>query len=89
MPRSRASVRQIGEILHLKWKLGLCDRRAGVRELWEFATSFAGKETAIIDLQARSGPRSVEVPEVVPGVRAARLDGALQVLREVGGLVEF
>ena len=64
-------------------------RRAGVRELWEFATSFAGKDTAIIDLRARGGPRGVEVSKVVPGVRADCLDGALQVLREIGGLVEF
>ena len=64
-------------------------RRAGVRELWEFATSFAGKDTAIIDLRARSGPRSVEVSKMVPGVRASRLDGALQVLREIGSYGDF
>ena len=64
-------------------------RQAGVRELWEFATSFAGKDTAILDLLAPGGPRRVEVSNVVPGVRADSLGGALQVLREVGGLVAF
>ena len=60
-------------------------RRAGVHELWEFA----GKDKAIIDLRARSGPRSVEVSKVVPGVRAARLDGTLQVLRKIGSYGDF
>ena len=64
-------------------------RRAGVLELWEFATAPAGGEAAIVDLQAPDGPRPVVGSTLVPGVHADGLDGALRVLREIGGLVEF
>ena len=64
-------------------------RRAGVLEMWEFATTSADKETAIIDLQAPDGPRPVTVSSLIPGVRADGLDEALRVLREIGGLIEL
>ena len=64
-------------------------RRAGVRELWEVATAFAGKNTAIIDLQAPDGPCPVAVSSLIPGGRADGLDKALDVLREIGGYGDF
>lgn len=64
-------------------------RRAGVLELWEFATAPAGGAAAIIDLQAPDGPRPVAESSLIPGVHADGLDHALRVLREIGGLVEF
>ena len=64
-------------------------RAAGVAELWEFATAFAGKETAIVDLQAPGGPRETPVSSLVPGVRADGLNEALRLLREIGGYGDF
>ena len=79
------------EVEHTNYERAKRDiyRRAGVRELWEMATALAGGETAIIDLQAPDGPRPVAVSNLIPGVRADGLDGALRVLREIGGYGDF
>ncbi len=64
-------------------------RAAGVVELWEFATAIAGKETAVVDLQAPDNPHPANISAIVPGVCADCLFEALNVLRKIGGYGDF
>ena len=70
------------------WKGIMWVPRGLIPTRWRPRTCPAWKRGGLIE-RARGGPRGVEVSKVVPGVRADCLDGALQVLREIGGLVEF
>ena len=64
-------------------------RNLGVRELWELATGAARRAPRILDLQAPSGARPVEVSRILPGVQAERLPAAVAELGKIGGLMAF
>ncbi len=69
-------------------KRRLC-RDVGIGELWEIGTENVKRPPAIVDLQARGGPREIPASSVVTGARSTSLRQALAVLEEIGGLDEL
>ena len=61
-------------------------RDAGIAELWELATSAAGRAPAIWDLQTQTAPTATPTSCLLPGVRADALPTAMVELQRIGGL---
>ena len=61
-------------------------RNAGVAELWEIATSEAGRAPTIWDLQTQAAPTATPTSRLLPRVRADALPTAMVELQRIGGL---